>query len=690
MGIWVGRYAIVDGEVREHGPWLVDRTRASADGPVRLLVLAEPVDEQSGEFCEEVAGAVAELFARETLSLTGGLLRALQQAHGNLAEWNRRSLREHQVAVGVTCVAIRDGEATVAQVGPGLVYVADAEGADRFTTAGDPAAQPLGGREPVQPLFRSISLEEGRQLLLLTSDAELARDPPAITSALAAGPERALAELFVGTRSVRDVTAVLVAEIEGAAELPPAPVEATLAAGLLDEPARDPNVDSGTGVDDGVLAGGAGGAAGGVAGRGGLPSLRRPRVAGRGGASRLPWRTVGLVAAVLLLVVLVARFALPPLLAEDREARLTGALTEAAALLDGAETAEGPAERRELLQAAAVELTQARSIAPEDARVLTLDARAALALAELDAVVEVLDLRRVLEFQGALTAPLRPAAIAAGGGALWLLDEAGGRLFRIDGIGGIGGIDGTDGSAASPARAVEVYRSGERYGGAMAAAPMALAWDGVGGRLLLLDAARTLFAFAPASDPQLERAGPGAEPGTGPVVLPLRDVAEIASVQAIAAYAGNLYLLDAQGGEVWRYLPAGDGYDSERGGLLGGLPLDGASALAVDGDLVLLDGDGALRRFRLGREQPPLLRGVDALPQSAAGVAEHSGRFYVADRGGRRIVASDGDGEFVAQYRHAQFFDLRGLTFFEGGGDGGDGGGDLFVLTGDGIYAFTP
>ena len=84
MGIWVGRYAIVEGEVREHGPWLVDRVRASADGPVRLLVLAEPVDERSAEFCEEVAGAVAELFARETLSLTGGLLRALQHRRQHL------------------------------------------------------------------------------------------------------------------------------------------------------------------------------------------------------------------------------------------------------------------------------------------------------------------------------------------------------------------------------------------------------------------------------------------------------------------------------------------------------------------------------------------------------------------------------------------------------------------------------
>jgi hypothetical protein len=128
MSVWVGRYAIVGGEVREHGPWLVERRLNRDDEEVQLLVLADPVDERSYEFSTEVAEAVAELFSRESLSLTGGLLRSLRQAHANLEEWNRRSLREHQVAVGLTCVAVRSGEATIAQVGAGVVYIAGPEG----------------------------------------------------------------------------------------------------------------------------------------------------------------------------------------------------------------------------------------------------------------------------------------------------------------------------------------------------------------------------------------------------------------------------------------------------------------------------------------------------------------------------------------------------------------------------------
>ncbi len=661
MGIWVGRYAIVEGEVREHGPWLVDRARTGGEDPVRLLVLAEPLDDRSAEFGEEVAGAVAELFARESLSITGGLLRAVQQAHANLEEWNRRSLREHQIAVGITCLAVRDDEATIAIAGPGAVYLSGRGGTERLTTAGEPAASPLGGSAPVEPLFRTFSLQ-AQDALLVSSVVEQSLDNDAITSMLAAGPERALAELFMQTRGLPDVTAVLVAEIEGAEDLSPAPAELTAAprAATPDRP-----FDDGGNLDSGGLDGQSDGPSR------PLPQLRRVRVATAGAdVAPLPWRAIGIVAVALLAIVLLARAVLPPLLVEDREQRFTEAVAAAELQLDVVDNAEGSAERRAALDAALAEIVRARSIASDDVRLIALDARAQAAVARLDVVVDVGALRTVIEFQGALTAPVQPSAVVVGGGALWLVEDASGRLFRIA---------LPDGEQGGVALAEEVYRSGERYAGAVAQAPIGIAWDAAGERLLLLDAARTLFAFTP--QPASEGDGGAVEPE----VLQLRDAAEVQSVQGIAVYSGSLYLLDADGGEVWRYLTAGAGYDSERTGLLGGIPIDGTQTLFVDGDLYMLDAEGALRRFRLGREQPLLLQGLDEPPRPPAGVVGDpvSGRLYVADRGGRRIVASERDGDFVAQYRHPTFFDLRGLALSEDGAE-------LYVLTGDGIYAFAP
>jgi sugar lactone lactonase YvrE len=214
-----------------------------------------------------------------------------------------------------------------------------------------------------------------------------------------------------------------------------------------------------------------------------------------------------------------------------------------------------------------------------------------------------------------------------------------------------------------------VFRAGQDYGGTTASTPAGIAWDQDGRRLLVLDGERTLFALT------VE---------TPPTTLPLRGADELRTPGAIAAYNGNLYILDVGALEVWRYAPAGEGFDSERSGLLGGLELATAHGLAIDGDVFVLS-DDALRHFRLGEELTPLLTGVDRPPSPGAAVVEDvlRGRFYVADRGGERILVSDREGAFVSQFRHPAFFDLRGLAVSEDGST-------LYVLTADGVFAFDP
>ena len=648
MGTWIGRYAIVEGEVQEHGPWLAEQLRVHDEERVRLLVLADPVDERSAQFCAEVAAAVADLFAQESLSLTGGLLRALRQAHRNLAEWNQRSLHEHRVAVGVTCVAVRDGEATVAQVGPGLVYLAGPDGVRRVTTEGVPAARPLGGDEPVEPQFLSIALAE-TQILLLNRSAESAAGPPAIGQALSSGTERALADLFLRTRQVRDLTAVLVAELPDFDDDEAAPVEFELP--NVTTPSTDVYRPSDAEPAP-AFASTADLPPGGPLPRGrSMPELRRLRVAGN--APGPPWRLLSalLVAGAALFVLTVALA--PSLLGGDAEGRLEQKLAAANNLLAAATLTNELADQRESLQSALEEIEEARSIDAQDPRVSPLQAIVQQRLDELNAVTEVLGLRRILQFEGSLTAPLTPAALVAGGGWLWLLDSERGRVFVVD--------------PAGRGDPVEAYRAGLSYGGSEAADPLAIAWDDRAGRLLLLDEERTLFSLAP---------------GSSPAVLPLRDADELSSVDAIATYEGNLYVLDSESGEVWRYLPAGAGFDSERAGLLGGVPLDGAQTLAVDGDLFLLV-EETVRRFSLGRELDPLLQGIDRPLNAPVGVAEDVARglLYVADRGGRRVVVGNRDGDFLRQYVHPGFLDLRGLALAPDGAT-------VFVLSGDGIDAF--
>ncbi|MBM4409774.1 MAG: hypothetical protein FJ037_00350 [Chloroflexi bacterium] len=669
MTTWVGRYAIVGGQVQEHGPWLVDRQRQREEEVLRLLVLTEPSDVRSADFCKEVAEAVASLFARESLSITGGLLRALRQAHGNLSEWNRRSLREHRVSIGVTCVAIRDGEATIAQVGPGVAYLAGPERIERLGTEGTPAAQALGGDAAIEPMFTATPLA-GHEILLLSSAAEPAIGREVIEEALVVGPERALAELFRRTRGVPDMTAVLVADldIDETQEAEPLDygTEGRTSMRAAGTPARGgsdwgdtsgpvvsrPDVDSGPPVERRRPSQRKAGSR--------LPSLRRPRTvgrAGRGGGAAVPWRLAGLVAGLAAVIALLAWALLPRLLDQDRAAELDRALAAATQQISAADSATGPNKRRQALQQALVEVEKARAISSQDPRVEAVEKSARERLDLLDAITNVEQLTPVLTFAGTLTVPLNPEQLVVGERAVWLMESGRGRVFRVD--------------PQTQNSAIEVYRAGESYSRTTARDPVAIAWDGSKNRLLVLDAGRTLFSI-------------GDDASARPVVIALRGAADLKSTVAMTAYLGNLYILDSAGGEVWRYLPAGYGFDSERTGALGGAEIAQASELAVDGDIFLLDGV-RLRHFRQGREQAALLQGIDKPLQAPIALSEDllRGILYVADRGNRRIVAGDRELAFQRQYRHADFGDLRGV------GVSSDGA-RVYILTGDRIAWFQP
>lgn len=667
MGIWVGRYAMDQGQVREHGPWLVDQRRERDDGPIRLLVLAEPVDDRSAEFCGEVAEAVAALFGREALSVTGGVLRALRQAHANLAEWNERSLREHHVAVGLTCVAIREGEATIAQLGAGAVYlVRNDDTARRVTTEGLPAAMPLGGTEPIEPRFTTVRLEDDF-LLLLSSAAEERVGQESVLESLTAGPERALAELFTRTREVPNMSAVLIADLDIEEDTPPLGQPEEL-------PPPAPPLDSGPFESD-PTATGAGApsdprAATDVAGPAArrrppaMPSVRRPaRIADRSGghfatAQQTPPRwawAAGGVAGLIALILLGWLF-LPGFFAQDSASRLEDALAATQLRVDEAAAAESLGAQRTALIGALDELEQARAVDATDSRVIAFDEQIKAELLVLDAVVNVDALRPVLRFAGTVTAPLDPRSITFGAGSLWLMDAEQGRVFRVDPEG-----------AFDP---IEVYAATTLYGDRIAATPQQVTWDQGGNRLLVFDADRQLWSIRSASD-------------SAPEHIPLRDADELRSIAGIATYVSNLYILDPESGEVWRYLPAGDGFDSERAGLLGAIELPEATQLVVDGDVYVQDG-GTLRRFRQGTEQDSLLDGIDLPPASPSAVVEDviRGLLFIADRGNGRIVVGDREGPFVRQYHHPGFADLRGLAL---SGDGAI----LYVLTTDGIDALN-
>jgi hypothetical protein len=244
--------------------------------------------------------------------------------------------------------------------------------------------------------------------------------------------------------------------------------------------------------------------------------------------------------------------------------------------------------------------------------------------------------------------------VVVAGSSAFLLDSRGRRILALPLSGG--------------ANATSVFEDGGAYGGTPGRTPQAMTWDDQGGRLLILDSERKLFELRPGGTPQ---------------PLALRKSASWASATAIAAFDGNLYVLDARGKTVFKYLPAASGFDSEPLAIVNGAPgLTGATALAVNKDVFVLADDGKVHRFSDGAETGFSLGGIDRAllsPRSLTGPTAQ-GLVLIADTGNKRVVVAGADGNFSRQLVSNAFTDLRAIALDPAGAI-------LYVVAGDALYS---
>ena len=215
--LWVGQFGIAAGEAREDTPWVGAYPDPGRDeDPSDLYLLLHPALPGSEEFLGEMKDAIGEAFHREKASLTGGVLRALRAAHENLRDWNRRSLKEHRVAAGISCLATRDGRGYLAQIAPAAAVWLRGGELRPLTPELPDATEPLGLFDDFWPQFTAFDFEEGDRLLLLSPNLLVALEPDGLAGALGRSGEDALPELYRQARDVADCGALLVA-VEAAA-----------------------------------------------------------------------------------------------------------------------------------------------------------------------------------------------------------------------------------------------------------------------------------------------------------------------------------------------------------------------------------------------------------------------------------------------------------------------------------------
>ena len=210
--LWVGQFGMEDGEAKQETPWVgAFRDDGRSDDPSDFYVIVEPATPGSEDFCLDLKEVVGEAYHKEKMSLTGGVLRCLRAAHENLREWNRKSIKEHRVAAGVSCLALRENEVYLAQVAPAAAFLYRAGVLMRIEPSLPDALEPLGLHEEFRPDFSRYELEDDDRLLILSPRLADVLDEDELAQALALPGEEALPELYRRAKDVPDCGALLVA-----------------------------------------------------------------------------------------------------------------------------------------------------------------------------------------------------------------------------------------------------------------------------------------------------------------------------------------------------------------------------------------------------------------------------------------------------------------------------------------------
>lgn len=214
--LWVNQFGIVDGEVREESPWVgifPERGRVEPQEAADLFVLVEPALPGSEDYCRDLSQAIGKQFRDRRLSLTGGILRALKAAHENLRDWNRRSLKQHRVAAGVSCLALRGDEAYLGLVAPAAAVLLHNSSLARLAPTLPDAAEPLGLHQEFWPDFSRHQFREGDRLLLLSTGLADALSDEELAEALRPPPEETLPLLYRKGKEMPHCAAILVASL---------------------------------------------------------------------------------------------------------------------------------------------------------------------------------------------------------------------------------------------------------------------------------------------------------------------------------------------------------------------------------------------------------------------------------------------------------------------------------------------
>lgn len=129
------------------------------------------------------------------------------------------------------------------------------------------------------------------------------------------------------------------------------------------------------------------------------------------------------------------------------------------------------------------------------------------------------------------------------------------------------------------------------------------------------------------------------------------------NTRRVRSYEGNLYVLDTDKNQIWRYKPSGEGYPNLPEAYLAPslrLPPQ-ATDMAIDGDVYVTTLNGQILKYTEGQTGTFQIKGLGEPPRQPSLVTvdanAQDSSVYVVDQATSRILQFRPDGLFVRQFR---------------------------------------
>jgi hypothetical protein len=634
-----------------------------------LYILVEVSGGGHAALYRQMLNAAQTAFYEKGESVETALRQAVRSAHQVLRQANE-GLPEAQWRGGASLVVRYADRVTIAQSGPALILVSHPKTVDQFPAELGDSGPALGSEERPEIHVYDITVEQGSMILLAQSDwpHRVAAQSLAVA---AAAPNVTLASQYLGQLAgSAELSALLISFNSTIPELrdegepvpaakpessdadaaqtaakigifsaagrrifgrstdeqpaapppepvapPPPPVTAAAAAPAVFAPPPSLDQDFADELEEDYLADSA-----------------EAEDAGRSSGGRF-WLVLALIVIPLLIIGLVGVMLYGRARASQLEFQqlLVGAMQ---AIVD-AEGLSDEAAISQRLSGASDFLEKARARRPDNEELIKLDERYQALLDKVERVTPLYGAVPLWTFEGEGHNITR---VVVSGESLFTLDHGPGQVDRF--------IRSQLGDSVTPSENPVVVQKGQEVGGAVVSDLQDMTWAEAAGpnqrsKLLVLDTAKGLVGY----DTQL-----------GTKRLALGGADKLVQPQLTASYDGNLYVVDGEGDQVWRYRPDENGYGGQpEAYFVSGTTVDlaGVQAVAIDGNIWLLFADGRLLKFFGGEQRPFELQGLPgplATPTALA-VQQEGDQLYVLDAGNGRIVEITKDGQFSRQFR---------------------------------------